>query len=50
VSSRASTDVVKVGSSGLKNMLFLPDRNKLFISFTNGSVGVLCLLKRKMEY
>lgn len=50
VSSKSSSDIIKIGNSGIKELLYLNGRNKLFVSFTNGSVGVMCLMKRKLEW
>jgi WD40 repeat protein len=50
VSNKSSAEIIKIGSSGLKHMIVLNDRDKLFCSFTNGSVGILDLKKRKLEY
>ena len=50
VSNKSTADIIKIGSAGFKHMVVLSDRNKLFCSFTNGSVGIVDLNKKKLEF
>mmetsp|Transcript_71803 Transcript_71803/g.191534 ORF Transcript_71803/g.191534 Transcript_71803/m.191534 type:complete len:1269 (+) Transcript_71803:67-3873(+) len=51
VSQRAPIDMIKVGVSGLSSVKAFPAHPSLFLmSFLNGSIGVLDVIHRKMEF
>ncbi len=50
VSKTAPVDTLKLGRSGMRQILYLDDRNSLICAFKNGSVGVYSITKKKLEF
>ena len=50
VSKIAPTDTYKIGVSGMKQIVYLEDQQSLVCAFSNGSVGLYSLTKKRLDF
>jgi len=50
VSKVAPTDTYKIGVSGMKQIVYLEDQQCLVCAFSNGSVGLYSLTKKRLDF
>ena len=50
VSKVAPTDTYKIGVSGMKQIVYLEDQQSLVCAFSNGSVGLYSLTKKRLDF